>query len=493
MKRTLYMAALAILAFTFISQELAPDSSQPIPANRVPSLAEGIRIDTLADSAKQGVLIYTFNIRDNIAAPTWRITKEAFEEALALGADIIILQMNTYGGEVSAADSIRTKLLNSPVPVYVFIDDNAASAGALIAIACDSIYMKAGAKIGAATVVNQTGEQVPDKYQSYMRATMRATAEAHGQDTIIKGGDTTLVWHRDPSIAEAMVDPRLFVAGVSDTGQVLTFTASEAIKNGFCEGTRASMDEVISELGIEEYTLKTYSQSSMDKVIGFLINPVISGVLIMVIIGGIYFELQSPGIGFPLAASIVAALLYFAPLYLEGMAENWELILFIAGLVLIMVELFAIPGFGVAGVAGIIAVITGLTLSLVDNVVFEDSNFTGEGLGLLMRSLSLVLVASLLGLIASLWAANKLLTTTAFSNLSLKSEQQVAEGFIGVETEQIDLVGESGIAHTVLRPSGRVMIHDKLYDAMSEFGFIEKGDAIKVTRYETGQVYVTKA
>jgi membrane-bound serine protease (ClpP class) len=231
----------------------------------------------------------------------------------------------------------------------------------------------------------------------------------------------------------------------------------------------------------------------MDKVIGFLINPVISGVLIMVIIGGIYFELQSPGIGFPLAASIVAALLYFAPLYLEGMAENWELIIFIAGLVLIMVELFAIPGFGVAGVAGIIAVITGLTLSMVDNVVFEDSNFTGEGLGMLMRSLSLVLVSSLLGLIASLWAANKLLTTTAFSNLSLKSEQQVTDGFIGVETAQTDLVGESGIAHTVLRPSGRVKINDKLYDAMSEFGFIEKGDAIKVTRYETGQVYVTKA
>ena len=345
MKRTLYMAALAILAFAFLSQELAPDSSQTNPASSLPSIAQGIRADTLADSTSQEILIYTFNIRDNIAAPTWRITKEAFEEALALGADIIILQMNTYGGEVSAADSIRTKLLNSPVPVYVFIDDNAASAGALIAIACDSIYMKPGGKIGAATVVNQTGEQVPDKFQSYMRATMRATAEAHGQDTIIKGGDTTLVWHRDPAIAEAMVDPRLFVAGVSDTGQVLTFTASEAIRNGYCEGTRASMDEVISKLGIEEYTLKTYRQSGMDKVIGFLINPVISGVLIMVIIGGIYFELQSPGIGFPLAASIVAALLYFAPLYLEGMAENWELIVFIVGIILIMVEIFAIPGF----------------------------------------------------------------------------------------------------------------------------------------------------
>ena len=130
---------------------------------------------------------------------------------------------------MSAADSIRTKTSQRFCPCYVFIDDNAASAGALIAIACDSIYMKPGGKIGAATVVNQTGEQVPDKYQSYMRATMRATAEAHGKDTVISGTDTTLVWHRDPAIAEAMVDPKLFVEGVSDTGQVLTFTASEAM------------------------------------------------------------------------------------------------------------------------------------------------------------------------------------------------------------------------------------------------------------------------
>ena len=342
-------------------------------------------------------------------------------------------------------------------------------------------------------MVNQTGEQVPDKYQSYMRATMRATAEAHGKDTIISGSETLLVWHRDPAIAEAMVDPKLYVEGVSDTGQVLTFTTSEAILHGYCEGTAQSMEEVISKLGIKEYELKSYNPSGMDKAIGFLINPMISGVLIMIIIGGIYFELQSPGIGFALGASILAALLYFAPLYLEGMAENWELILFIVGIILIMVEIFAIPGFGVAGVAGIICVVTGLTLSLVDNVVFENPEFTGEGLGLLMRSLSLVLVSMLLGLIASLWATRKLLTSTAFGRLALKSEQRLEEGFIGVGTEQLSLVGESGVAHTVLRPSGHVMIHDKVYDAKSEYGFIEKGEAIKVVRYETGQVYVIKA
>ncbi len=475
MKQATYTVLAALLVLVLSSQVLAPDT---------------LVTDSVSGSKP---LIYTFAIKDNIAAPTWRITQEAIKEAIALEADVVILHLNTYGGEVSAADSIRTKILNAPMPVHVFIDDNAASAGALIAIACDSIYMKPGGKIGAATVVNQTGEQVPDKYQSYMRATMRATAEAHGKDTLVTGSDTLYTWHRDPAIAEAMVDPKLYVEGVSDTGQVLTFTASEAIAHGYCEGTVASMQEVIARLGFEEYELSSYKPTGMDKMIGFLINPMLSGVLIMIIIGGIYFELQSPGIGFALGASIVAALLYFAPLYLEGMAENWELILFIVGIILIMVEIFAIPGFGVAGVAGIIAVITGLTLSLVDNVVFEDPEFTGEGLGILMKSLSLVLVATLAGIIFSLWATRKLLTTTAFSNLSLKSEQRTEDGFIGVETKQQSLIGELGVAHTVLRPSGRVMIQEKLYDAMSEYGLIEKGEAIKVIRYETGQVYVVKA
>ena len=151
MKQATYTVLAALLVLVLSSQVLVPDT---------------LVTDSVSGSK---TLIYTFAIKDNIAAPTWRITQEAIEEAIALEADVVILHLNTYGGEVSAADSIRTKLLNAPMPVHVFIDDNAASAGALIAIACDSIYMKPGGKIGAATVVNQTGEQVPDKYQSYHR------------------------------------------------------------------------------------------------------------------------------------------------------------------------------------------------------------------------------------------------------------------------------------------------------------------------------------
>jgi len=289
-------------------------------------------------------------------------------------ADVILIHMNTYGGLVDMADSIRTKILNSPIPYWVFIDNNAASAGALISIACDSIFMRPGGNMGAATVVNQTGEQQPDKYQSYMRSTMRSTAEAKGKDTVLINGEEVYTWRRNPFIAEAMVDPALFVAHVSDTGKVLTFTPSEAINWGFCEGEAESLEDVLQRTGIRHYELKPYKESLLDKIFGLLLSPAVQGVLILLIVGGIYFELQSPGVGFPLMASAAAALLYFAPLYLEGLAANWEVIIFIAGIVLVLVEIFAIPGFGVAGISGIILLISGLALSLVDNVVFDFSN-----------------------------------------------------------------------------------------------------------------------
>ena len=168
--------------------------------------------DSITDSGS--TLVYKFDIKREIGPAAWRQTKDAFEEADSLDADLILIHMNTYGGMVIHADSIRTAILNSKKPVYVFIDNNAASAGALISIACDSIYMRSGANIGAATVVNQTGQAMPDKYQSYMRSTMRATAEAHGKDTIIQAGDTIYKWKRDPLIAEAMVDPRTYIENV---------------------------------------------------------------------------------------------------------------------------------------------------------------------------------------------------------------------------------------------------------------------------------------
>jgi membrane-bound serine protease (ClpP class) len=443
------------------------------------------------DPVNDKIIIFKYEMTEQIAPAIWRITKKSFEEAKMIGADYIIIHMNTYGGLLDAADSIRTMILNSPIPVLVFIDNNAASAGALIAIACDSIYMRPGGSIGAATVVDQAGKPVPDKYQSFMRSLMRSTAESHGKDTIIEGNDTIIKWHRDPKIAEAMVDPSIFIKGIVDTGKVLTLTTEEAINYGFCEGEANSIQEVMKIAGIDNYEIKEYKKSPLDKVIGFLLNPVVSGLLIILIVGGIYFELQSPGIGFPLAAAITAAILYFAPLYLEGLAQNWELIIFIIGLILLGVEIFAIPGFGVAGISGIILMVMGLTLAMVDNVVFDFS--FSLGMASIVKAFLIVIVSIFLGFILSLWLGGKLFTAKkTFSGLALYSDMKSEEGFIGVESKPKELIGKTGIADSILRPVGKVIIDDEIYDAKSEYGYINKGEKVKVVRYETGQVYVVK-
>ncbi|OQX79247.1 MAG: serine protease [Bacteroidetes bacterium 4484_249] len=440
------------------------------------SLSVIFNIATAQDSTiKETFKVYIFDIKEEIAPPVWHKTQKAFEKATEINADLILIHMNTYGGMLDAADSIRTAILRSNIPVYVFIDNNAASAGALISIACDSIYMTPGGNIGAATVVDQTGKPLPDKYQSYMRSMMRSTAESK---------------NRDPDIAQAMVDPRIYIEGVTDTGRVLTFTASEALEHKFCEGIAESVIEVLELANIEDYEIVEQELTAADRIIRFLINPMVSGILIMVIVGGIYFELQTPGIGFPIAASVIAALLYFAPLYIEGLAEHWEIVIFIIGIILIAVEIFAIPGFGVPGILGIIFIVAGLTLSMTGNIGFD---FSGIPLIGLITSFFTVITATFLSLLLSIYFSRKVFTTTAFGHLALDSTQQADKGFTSSDNIYKTMVGQRGVAFTVLRPAGKVKIEDEVFDATAETGFIEKGESIKVTGYQTSQLIVAKA
>ncbi|RLD58079.1 MAG: nodulation protein NfeD [Bacteroidetes bacterium] len=444
--------------------------------------------DTTKQETKK-TIVFQYDIMQQIAPAVWRHTKQSFEQANAINADLILIHMNTYGGLVDMADSIRTEILNSKIPVYVFIDNNAASAGALISIACNKIYMRKGANIGAATVVNQTGAAMPDKYQSYMRSTMRSTAEAHGKDTIINGNDTIYKWKRDPLIAEAMVDPRTYIKGIIDTGKVLTLTTNEAIKYGYCEGKAETISGVLKLAKIDNYEIKKFKITTLESIIDLLVNPAVHGLLIMLIIGGIYFELQTPGIGFPLAIAVLAAVLYFAPLYLEGLAANWEILLFIIGLILLALEIFVIPGFGVAGVSGIILIVVGLSLSMVDNIVFE---LGGNYLDSFFKSLVIVVSSMFFGIIASVYFSKKLFDTGYFSFLALNSTQKLEDGYVAVDNTGKALIGKQGIASTILRPSGKVKIDNDTYDAKAQYGYILKNDKIEVVKHEAGQLYVKK-
>lgn len=437
--------------------------------------------------------VYTFPINGDIMPAQQRLVSKCLTEAREQHADLVVIRMNTYGGLVNVADSIRTMILNYPTPIWVYIDNQAASAGALIALAADRIYMHPGGSIGAASVVDQNGQPMPDKFQSFMRATMRATAESHGQVIErIENGDTIRRWWRDPQTAEAMVGRTV---ADSTTVNVLTFTASEAVKNHFSEGTASSLEETLAQGGVETYTLTEYRPTTLDRLLAWLMNPVVQGIFVMMIVGGIYFELQSPGIGFALVVAILGAVLYFAPLYLEGVAQNWELILFIIGLVLLAVEIFVLPGFGIAGVAGIVAVILGLSFAAIDNDLLRHLP-TGEiTVGWILQPILIVIIAATAALIGGLLLSKRFLTGTTplQRKVVLTAEMAPEQGYVSHPQVASELIGKTAEVAAVLRPSGRVIIDGIYYDAIAEEGqFIPRGKQVIITRFEGGVVYCTQ-
>lgn len=431
-------------------------------------------------------LYYEINIDTEIGSKSWLYLKNGLKESLEKKSDAVFIHLNTYGGQVDFADSMRTAILNHNQPVYVFIDNNAASAGALISIACDSIYMRKGANIGAATVVDgETGEKAMDKYQSYMRSMIRSTAESHGMKVSVVDGDTVKKWVRDPRIAEAMVDESVVVPGVVDSTQILTFTANEAVKHGYCEGIYETIDEIIVKaLKEDNYEITSYTPTMLDGLKGFLMNPALQGVLIMLIIGGIYFEMQTPGIGFALAVAIGAAVLYFAPLYMDGLAEVWEGLVALIGVVLIAVEIFLLPGFGIAGILGILMLVAGLVMSLVPNQIFSFESVTQEQLTTSLLTVLLSIVGSVALVI---YLSNKIGSEGMFKGLALNTSLDDNKE---KETIENSLIGEIGVTVTVLGPSGKIEIDGEEYNAVSESGYLEPGTEVEVKRYSTGQLYV---
>jgi membrane-bound serine protease (ClpP class) len=422
----------------------------------------------------QNKTVFVFEMKSDIDPRMNRKVRLALEEANRIEADLIIIHMDTYGGAVKDADDIRTMILESKIPIYSFIDKDAASAGALISIACDSIYMAPGASIGAATVVvGGSGEAAPDKYQSYMRSMMRSTAEARG---------------RDPKIAEAMVDEKLEVEGVSKAGEVVTFTVSEAIANNFCEGQVSSIDDLLAQQGKSDYEIVYYEPSAIEDVIALFLNPVVSGFLILIIFAGIYFELQTPGIGFPLLASAIAIILYFIPYYLTGLATNWEIAVFIIGVVFLLVEIFVLPGFGVFGILGIVGILAGLTLGMVPNDAFD---FTFVASGKLFSALLTVILAAILATVLIFTLTPKVNEWKAFSSISLATTQQSTEGYTSTSYSN-SLVGQEGIAHTRLMPSGKILVEDEVYDAYSRGEFIDRGEKVKIISAEGTSLKVKK-
>lgn len=425
--------------------------------------------------AQEKPKVMVMEIKSEIDPPMLRYVRLSLEHAEKIKADYVIVDMDTYGGVLTDAKEIVDLIMDFKKPIWVYINSDAASAGALISIACDSIYMSPGASIGAATVVEGTGGQAaPDKYQSYMRSIMRSTAEENG---------------RDPRIAEGMVDEKVVIDSIKQAGKVITFTTSEALKYGYCEAKVESIEEILKRNKIMNYDIEYFKLGAAEKIIAFFLNPFISGLLILVIIGGIYFELQTPGIGFPLFAAIIALVLYLVPYYLNGLAEYWEILALFVGLTLLVLELFVIPGFGVAGVMGIVMTVGSLVLIMLNNDFF---NFDFVPLGDIVVAMFATFGGLSGGALLLFFGSARLTQTKAFRRMVLTETQDKEKGYTSNFNEEL-MVGKSGTAFTVLRPSGKVLIAGKLYDAFSRGEYIEKEAEIEVIDVESSTLRVKKS
>ena len=415
--------------------------------------------------------VMVMEIKDVIDPRMHRYVDLALKEAVQTKADLVIIEMDTYGGVLTDAKEIVDKIMHFKKPIWVFINSDAASAGALISIACDSIYMAPGASIGAATVVDGQGQKAPDKYQSYMRSIMRATAEENG---------------RDPKIAEGMVDENIVIEGIKNAGQIITFSTSEALQHGFCEAKVESIEEILLRNQIKDYTIERFELGLSEKIISIVLNPVISSILILIIIAGIYFEMQSPGLGFAGLAALVALVLYLVPYYLNGLAANWEILAFFIGIGLIAIEIFVLPGFGIAGISGIILTVGSLFLIMINNDAF---NFEFVPMNDILYAMAAAMGGTLGGMILLLVGGSKLPDTRFFKRIALTDTQKRSEGFVSQQYTE-SLIGRKGTAQTVLRPSGKVLIEGNLYDAFTRGEYIEKGQEVEVISDEGSSLKV---
>ncbi len=393
-----------------------------------------------------------------------RVINEAEEN----NADAIIFKVNTFGGRVDAATQIKDAILSSKVLTIAYVNNRAISAGALITLSCNKIVMVPGSSIGAATVVDETGQKQSEKYQSYMRSEMRSTAERNGRRT---------------DIAEGMVDERIVVEGLDDSTKLITLTSEEAFKYRIADTVITDFDDLLSAFDLKNAEEVSISSNWAEAVVRFLNNPIVSSILIMIGFFGLMAEIKSPGWGVAGTAALISLTLFFGSSYILQLASILEILLFVIGLGLLLAEIFIVPGFGITGISGIILIFASIFLAMLGSKPFID-----------MEAVSFAIIqlsgAMLFALIGMFFLVKYLPKSTAFNKLVLSESEHAENGFVSYPSDK-DLVNKEGIAFTTLRPGGTAEIDGRRIDVVADSEFIQQGTKIKVLRVEGIKVVVT--
>ena len=391
-------------------------------------------------------------------------------EAEEAGAAAVLLDINTFGGRVDAAVAMRDALLNSPVRTIAFVNQRAISAGALIALACHTVIMTTGGTIGAAAPVvgGGTGETQPadEKSVSYVRSEFRATAETRNRPAVI---------------AEAMVDADVEIAGLIEKGKLLTLTTSQALEHKVADLSADTLVAALAASGIPDADIRTARQTWAETLVRFLTHPVISSLLMTVGLLGLIVEIRTPGFAVPGTVGLLSLGLFFWGHWIVQLAGWEELLLVSLGVVLVAIEVFVLPGFTVAGLAGIVALVTGLGMTLVG--AGATSNAIIVALGRVAIS---ILVA-----MAAAFALLRLLPRLPFGRrLVLQTGMRTDLGYVSAPESDHQWLGRTGTALSPLRPAGIAEIDGARVDVVSDGGFIDAGTPILVTRVDGNRIVV---
>lgn len=366
---------------------------------------------------------------------------------------LVLLEINTFGGRVDAATEIKDLLVKARVPVIAYVSERAWSAGALITLSAPQIAMAPGSSVGAAEP-----RPLEEKTVSALRAEFEATAARNG---------------RDQRLGAAMVDADVAIEDLVEKGKILSLSAEDALKWELSDVTAGSIHEVLTYFGYNNYEPIRLKPHWAESVARFLTNSTVSSLLLTLGFLGLIVEITTPGWGVPGTGGVISLALFFWGRYIVGLAGFEEIGLFIIGLFLLLLEIFVIPGFGITGILGIIAVSASILL------VFGDFR-------LAVMSLVIALSVSIAALIL-LW--RRLGRTRFWQRLVLSQTGSKEEGYQAGDNYP-DLLGQRGRTLTPLRPAGTLVIGEERYDVISEGGFIASNALVEVVALEGSKIIV---
>jgi len=470
-RKLVQMKTLARLLSRFLGESLSRSVSLATALPLAAVLLFAGSLGSVAQAQAERKIVVVAPIQGIIDLGLAPYVQRVLDEAQAAGAAAVVLEINTFGGRVDAAVQIRDALLNSRVPTIAFINKRAISAGALISLAAETIVMSGGGTIGAATPVQagQPGgasQPVEEKTVSYVRKEFRATAESRKRPLLV---------------AEAMVDADVAIPGVIAKGKLLTLTTEEALKLKVADIRADTLEEALQKLGLGGAEIRGASVNWAENIVRFLTHPTVSSLLITIAMVGILIELRTPGFGVPGALGVSSLALFFWGHWIVQLAGLEELLLALVGVLLLALELLVIPGFGLAGIAGILAIFAGLVLSMLG---------PGDTPQFIMEATVRVIFSVLIALVASLGLMRLLPKLPFGRRLVLDTELKAGEGFASPPETDAQWLGKTGRATSPLHPSGIAEIDGHRLDVISEGELIDAGTLIQVVRVDSNRIVV---